>query len=163
MELAEETEMRHFRTLAGNEVLVARADLNLRRCRDLVAERLEVRPEMVHLIAEDAGCRYAVLVCTTFKVLCSECQCRLECACEEKAKDCRCKLPQHWDDASLPEEELCVRCHQTREMKAHWCNSKYCTVCREDWLWPETTVTIARRRRSSKKASPVLSWEDEDL
>lgn len=156
-------ETKHFWTLSGNEVLVARANLNMWKCRDLVAERLEVRPEMVHLIEQDLGRRYSILVCATFKVLCSECRSRLECACEETEENCRCKLPQRCDDAApLKEEELCVQCHHTHEMKAHWCNSKYCTVCREDWLWPETpAVRRFVRRRGPKKALPELSWEDE--
>jgi len=158
---------KNFMTLAGDEVLAVRVGVSLLECRELVAARLKVRPEMVHLIEQQEGPvpdgpRYTAIVCATFKVLCSECQGRIECACEEEEKECQCKLPQRREDGSLLEEELCARCHERQEMKAHWCSSKYCTVCRDDWLWPEATTTRrSAKRRPSRRALPELSWEYE--
>jgi hypothetical protein len=159
---------KRFQTLSGHDVLVAHADLDLRTCRDLVARRLDVIPEMVHLVKEEAEDVYCVVVCATFKILCSACHRRIECTCEEAELACRCKLSQTWGDAAPPpgpllfEEELCIHCHEEREMKAHWCDSEYCVVCGEDWSHPGVSYNLRRfpKRRQPKKAA--IDWIQED-
>jgi len=162
MEAARESSVKTFQTLSGYDVLVVPATMELCRCRDLLARRLNVRPEMLHLVEQEADALYSAVVCATFKVLCIGCQKRIECACEEEEVTCQCILSQNLDLA-VPEDDLCFQCHEELFLKVHWCSSSYCTVCRDDWQWPSAPLQPRRcaKKKHAKRAPPEMPWECE--
>jgi hypothetical protein len=145
------------RLLSGREVLTVPLGEDANSCRALVARRLGMRAEHVHVF--DAGDSCEVLLCDSFKVFCRDCRCRIECACDEPESACACTPVQ-----ASHEDDFCAVCRRHREEELHWCWKKDCLVCSEDWGVCDLDRSAARpkRRGPKKKATtPCVRFEDE--
>jgi len=142
------------RLLSGEEVLTVQPATSRDACRRLVARRLGVREETVHLL--DGGGRFDVLLCASFKVLCRGCSRRVDCACDEPEPRCACTLVQDW----AARDDYCPPCRREEELEVHWCAARECIVCSEDWFADEEARFgggLARlKRRARKKAAAAL-------
>ena len=143
--------------LSGREVLTVPLGEDADSCRAHVARRLRVRVEHVHVI--DAGNHWDVLLCDSFKVLCRDCRCRIECACDEAELACACTPVQ-----APQEDDFCAVCSSHREAELHWCWQQDCLTCSEDWRACDGKRLKPRSAKKKKVTLPrfLFKLEEED-